>query len=148
MDPSRIVFANPCKAVSALCVARDMGVVRTTFDNLDELDSIKRFMPNAELFLRIHANDDGALIQLGDKFGASVDSTLVLLQRARELGLEVVGVSFHVGMFQLCWGFDHIADNGQAPGQPTTKPLSKPCKEQKPYSTKPATMATICNIST
>ena len=78
-----------------------MGVVRTTFDNLDELDSIKRFMPNAQLFLRIHANDDGALIQLGDKFGASIDSTSVLLQRARELGLEVVGVSFHVGRFRF-----------------------------------------------
>ncbi|EYE97515.1 type III PLP-dependent enzyme [Aspergillus ruber CBS 135680] len=97
VDPSRIVFANPCKAASALCTARDMGVTKTTFDNLDELDSIKQFMPNAQLFLRIYASDDDALIQFGDKFGASPEATTVLLERAWDLGLEIVGVSFHVG---------------------------------------------------
>lgn len=101
VHPSRIVFANPCKAASALCAARDMGVAKTTFDNLDELESIKTFMPNAQLFLRIHANDDGALIKFGDKFGASVEATPVLLERAWKLGLDVVGVSFHVGKFEF-----------------------------------------------
>lgn len=79
-----------------------MGVTKTTFDNLDELDSINRFMPYAQLFLRIYASDDGALIQFGDKFGASVETTTALLQRAWDLGLKVVGVSFHVGESQRC----------------------------------------------
>lgn len=97
VDPSRIVYANPCKASSALRFANHVGVVKTTFDNLDELDSIKAFLPHAQLFLRIHANDDAALLQLGEKFGAPSEATPLLLKRAWELGLEVVGVSFHVG---------------------------------------------------
>lgn len=77
--------------------ANHAGVFKTTFDNLDELDSIKAFLPSAQLFLRIHANYDEALLQLGDKFGAPSEATSLLLKRAWELGLEVVGVSFHVG---------------------------------------------------
>ncbi|KAL8975842.1 MAG: hypothetical protein Q9177_006974, partial [Variospora cf. flavescens] len=68
-----------------------------TFDNRDELHKIKCFCPDAQLFLRIFANDDSALIALGDKFGAPIGSTQSLLEHAWELGLNVVGVSFHIG---------------------------------------------------
>ncbi|KAJ5573464.1 uncharacterized protein N7459_007891 [Penicillium hispanicum] len=97
VDPARILFANPCKAAASLVFARRVGVLRTTFDNLDELDTIKRYMPDAQLLLRIYANDDSAIIRLGEKFGAHLDATGPLLSRAWELGLTVTGVSFHVG---------------------------------------------------
>ncbi|KAF4211390.1 hypothetical protein CNMCM8980_002236 [Aspergillus fumigatiaffinis] len=97
VDPSRIIFANPCKSASSLVFAARTGVTRTTFDNLDELDNIRTFLPNAQLVLRIFASDSDALINLGEKFGATVETSLPLLQRARELGLDVCGVSFHVG---------------------------------------------------
>ncbi|RLL93883.1 hypothetical protein CFD26_102163 [Aspergillus turcosus] len=97
VDPSRVIFANPCKSASSLIFAARTGVTLTTFDNLDELETIRAFHPDARLVLRIYACDNDALIKLGDKFGAPVESSLVLLQRARELGLEVCGVSFHVG---------------------------------------------------
>ena len=57
-------------------------------------------MPEAELLLRIYANDDSALISFGEKFGAPIDCTEILLSRARELGLRVMGVSFHVGEYE------------------------------------------------
>ncbi|KAJ5836763.1 hypothetical protein N7447_002789 [Penicillium robsamsonii] len=97
VDPARILFANPCKAPAAVAFAREVGVLRTTFDNIDELDTIKAHMPEAQLLLRIYANDEGAFICLGEKFGAQLDTTEELLSRAWELGLNVIGVSFHVG---------------------------------------------------
>ncbi|KAJ5954908.1 hypothetical protein N7501_009187 [Penicillium viridicatum] len=97
VDPARILFANPCKAPAAVSFAREVGVLRTTFDNIDELDTIKAHMPKAQLLLRIYANDEGAFICLGEKFGAQLDTTEELLSRAWELGLNVIGVSFHVG---------------------------------------------------
>ncbi|KAL2008994.1 hypothetical protein VTN00DRAFT_7188 [Thermoascus crustaceus] len=97
VDLSRIIFANPCKAASALVFARRMNVLKTTFDNLDELDAIKAFLPNAQLLLRIFVDNDGAIIKLGEKFGAPLESTRALLSRAWELGLDVVGVSFYIG---------------------------------------------------
>lgn len=99
VDPARILFANPCKAPAAVTFAREVGVLRTTFDNIDELDTIKAHMPKAQLLLRIYANDEGAFICLGEKFGAQLDTTEELLSRAWELGLNVIGVSFHVGKY-------------------------------------------------
>lgn len=97
VDPARILFANPCKASAAIAFAREAGVLRTTFDNIDELDTIKAHMPEAQLLLRVYANDESAFICLGEKFGAQLDTTEELLSRAWELGLNVIGVSFHVG---------------------------------------------------
>jgi ornithine decarboxylase len=68
-----------------------------TFDNTDELYKIKRFFPDAELFIRIITDDTSSLCRFSMKFGASLDSTIELLTLAKELGLNVVGVSFHVG---------------------------------------------------
>jgi ornithine decarboxylase len=99
VHPSRIILANPCKAVQVLLYAKKWGVQTTVFDNLDELETINRYMPEARLLLRIYANDDSALIKFGDKFGAPADMSWSLLQRAKELGLEVAGVSFHVGEY-------------------------------------------------
>ncbi|KAK6603485.1 ornithine decarboxylase [Botrytis cinerea] len=96
-DPGSIIFANPCKAPEALAFAYNVGVRRTTFDNLDELDSINKYMPNAQLMLRIFANDNSALVALGDKYGAPLESTQALLVRAKRLGMNVVGTSFHIG---------------------------------------------------
>ena len=97
VDPSRIIYANPCKTKSHIRFAAAQDVRQMTFDNADELYKIKRFFPNAELFLRILTDDSTSLCRLSDKFGASMDTTRDLLQLARDLGLNVVGVSFHVG---------------------------------------------------
>ncbi|KAE8375734.1 pyridoxal-dependent decarboxylase [Aspergillus bertholletiae] len=97
VDPSRIIFANPCKSISSLHLATKKGIRWATFDNTDELDKVKAHSPQLGLLLRIFAEDDGAKVCLGDKFGAPWDTTLALLKRARQLDLQIVGVSFHVG---------------------------------------------------
>ena len=68
-----------------------------TFDNADELHKTKALFPNAELFLRILTDDSSSLCRLSLKYGASLDCTEQLLKLAKELELNVVGISFHVG---------------------------------------------------
>jgi len=97
VDPDRIIFANPCKAVSFVRNAAKMRVDTMTFDNADELYKIARAHPRARLVLRILTDDSKALCQLGIKFGAPLDTVPALLAKARELALDVVGISFHVG---------------------------------------------------
>lgn len=99
VDANRILFANPCKSQSSLVFARKAGILRTTFDNRDELDTIKTCMPDAQLLLRIYANDDTALITLGEKYGAHMDTVQALLSRVKALELNLIGVSFHVGRY-------------------------------------------------
>ena len=68
-----------------------------TFDNADELYKVQALYPEAELFLRILTDDSSSMCRLSQKFGASLDCSKELLQLAKDLGLRVVGVSFHVG---------------------------------------------------
>ncbi|KAL9938132.1 hypothetical protein V8E36_002755 [Tilletia maclaganii] len=97
VSPERIIYANPCKAASFVRQARLQGVALTTFDNTDELAKMKRFHPDCKLVVRILTDDSKSVCQLGLKFGAPLDSVPRLLARARQLELDVVGVSFHVG---------------------------------------------------
>lgn len=97
VDPSRIIYAQPCKTTSYVRYAKQQGVKQMTFDNTDELYKIKKLFPEAELFLRISTDDSSSLCRLSLKFGASMDSTEGLLALAKKLELNVVGVSFHVG---------------------------------------------------
>jgi ornithine decarboxylase len=97
VDPSRIIYAQPCKTNSYVRFVKAQGVRQMTFDNADELYKIAKLYPDAELFLRILTDDSSSLCRLSLKFGASLDTTDNLLALAHELGLNVVGVSFHVG---------------------------------------------------
>ncbi|KAI0124171.1 pyridoxal-dependent decarboxylase [Xylariales sp. AK1849] len=97
VDPTRIIYAQPCKTNSYVRYVANQGVKQMTFDNADELRKIAKLFPDAELFLRILTDDSSSLCRLSLKFGASLDDTDNLLALAKELGLNVVGVSFHVG---------------------------------------------------
>lgn len=95
--PEKIIFANPCKAVSHLKFAAKNRVHKMTFDNSDELYKIKKIHPEAQLIIRIHVDDSKSICQLGVKFGVPLGKTKSLLELAKELELDVIGVSFHVG---------------------------------------------------
>ncbi|KAM6912423.1 ornithine decarboxylase [Xenentodon cancila] len=97
VDPSRIIYANPCKQVSQIKYASAHGVQMMTFDSEVELNKVARCHDNAKLVLRIATDDSKAVCRLSVKFGAPLKACRGLLERAKELGLDVIGVSFHVG---------------------------------------------------
>lgn len=97
VHPDRIIYAQPCKTKSYVRYAAQRSVKQMTFDNIDELQKIKHLYPGAELYLRILTDDSGSLCRLSQKFGASLDTTSELLETAKALDLNVVGVAFHVG---------------------------------------------------
>jgi ornithine decarboxylase len=97
VSPERIIFANPCKAASFIKSAAKQGVDTMTFDNVDELYKVSRINPTAKLVLRILTDDSKSLCRLGLKFGAPLITVPGLLAKAKDLGLDVIGVSFHVG---------------------------------------------------
>lgn len=98
VDPAKIIFANPAKPISHIRHAATVGIETMTFDNESELHKVKSLFPTAKLVIRIRCDDPNAQCQLGMKFGCDYKREAPkLLQAARELGLNVVGVSFHVG---------------------------------------------------
>jgi len=96
-DPTRIIFANPCKMSNQIRYARAVDVDLTTFDSDHELYKIKLYHPNCDLVLRIKVNDAKSICKFSCKFGASIPEAEKLLEIANTLNLKVVGVSFHIG---------------------------------------------------
>jgi len=48
VDPSRIIYANPCKQTSFIRFAAKHNVKMMTFDNVYELRKVKDNFPDAE----------------------------------------------------------------------------------------------------
>jgi len=97
VEPENIIFANPCKAVSNIRYARDHYVNMMTADNADELRKIHEINPHADVVIRIYADDSKAVCRLGKKFGIPIDLVPELVQEAKKIGVNIAGISFHVG---------------------------------------------------
>lgn len=81
----------------------------TVFDSDAELYKIQKLLPGARLLLRIRPDDSRSLYKFGMKFGADIMVELKpLLTTAGELGLNVEGVSFHVGT--SCYAAEAFSD--------------------------------------
>jgi diaminopimelate decarboxylase len=96
-DPTRIIFANPCKMTSQIRYARANDVDCMTFDCEEELYKIKLYHPYAKLLLRLAVDDSQSKCKFNIKFGCKLKQVEELLTIAKTLKLDVVGFSFHVG---------------------------------------------------
>jgi ornithine decarboxylase len=97
VSPNNIIYANPCKTKSYIRHAAEVGVDFMTFDNELELYKVRQLHPNAKMVIRIKVDDSHAVCRLGLKFGADIEKVSHLLQTAKNIGINVVGCSFHVG---------------------------------------------------
>ncbi|CAJ0952203.1 unnamed protein product [Ranitomeya imitator] len=97
VSPGNIIYANPCKQISQIKFAAKNGVQMMTFDNEVELSKVSRSHPNAKMVLRIATDDSKSSSRLSVKFGAPLKSCRQLLEMAKNLNVDVIGVSFHVG---------------------------------------------------
>ncbi|KAF5296582.1 hypothetical protein FQR65_LT10235 [Abscondita terminalis] len=98
IDPSRIIFAHTCKAISHIKYAAEKNVDLMTFDSKEELYKIKAHFPDARTVLRIKFDDVNANCLFGSKFGCDpYHEAEELLIIALKNNLNVIGVSFHIG---------------------------------------------------
>ncbi|MBN2370559.1 MAG: type III PLP-dependent enzyme [Vicinamibacteria bacterium] len=98
----KIIYANPIKANETLAQL-DQYKPLVTFDNLDEIRKIARHAPRAGLILRIKVPNTGSIVELSSKFGAAPSEAVDLIEAARNAGLAVEGLSFHVGSQCTNW---------------------------------------------
>jgi ornithine decarboxylase len=90
----RMIYANTIKPAPDLA---KMNRVMTTFDNIEELKKIKKFAPKLGLILRLRVPNTGSMVELSSKFGADSSEAVDLMAEAISMGLEMGGISFHVG---------------------------------------------------
>ncbi len=98
--PERLSFGNTIKKEKDIACAYRQGVRLFAFDSEPELEKLARQAAGARVFCRILVSCQGADWPLSRKFGCTPEMAVRLLRKARELGLDPYGVSFHVGSQQ------------------------------------------------
>lgn len=96
-SPAQISFGNTIKRASDIAFAHGVGVTLFAADAEEELHKIAAHAPGAEVYIRLIVEVSEADWPLSRKFGCDRAMAMRLLGLARELGLDPVGFSFHVG---------------------------------------------------
>lgn len=97
VSPDKVIFAHPCKKKTDMVYANKHGIKLTVFDNKYELQKIREAYSQSDVLLRIRIDNPKARVQLGLKYGADEHEWDDLLKRAIDSGVNVKGVSFHIG---------------------------------------------------
>jgi ornithine decarboxylase len=98
--PERVSFGNTIKKERDIAYAYARGVRLFAFDSEAELEKLARVAPGAKVFCRILMECGGAEWPLSRKFGCAPEMATDLLVKARDMGLDAYGISFHVGSQQ------------------------------------------------
>ena len=95
--PGRCIHTHPIKRDADIRAALRFGVRTFVADNPDEIRKFEGFRDQAELLLRVSFRNPAAVVDLSRKFGCEPGAVPPLLELARQLGVRVKGLSFHVG---------------------------------------------------
>jgi len=95
--PEHISFGNTIKRATDIAFAHSVGIKLFAVDAEAELEKIAAHAPQARVYIRLLVGATGADWPLSRKFGCTPSMALPLMERAVELGLKPVGLSFHVG---------------------------------------------------
>ncbi|XP_068179281.1 antizyme inhibitor 1-like [Antennarius striatus] len=91
-----IIFSAVCKQVSQIKYAAKNGIGLLVCDNEAELRKISRWHPNAKLLLQVSTEASCPDDDTSMTFGCSLKDCRHLLECAKELGMQVIGVRCHI----------------------------------------------------
>jgi ornithine decarboxylase len=95
--PERCIHSHPIKRPQDIANALQFGVRTFVADNPDEVRKFARLAEQVQLLLRVSFRATGAVCDLSRKFGCDPEDVLPLARLAADLGIDVRGLSFHVG---------------------------------------------------
>jgi len=94
---NKIVYSNPVKIPEHIAAAYKKGVRYFAFDSITEIEKLAKYAPGSKVYLRLKVSDYGSKFPLSRKFGVDAMYAVDYCSVAVDHGLEVVGVTFHVG---------------------------------------------------
>ena len=101
ISPNRMSYGNTIKKASDIRYAYEHGVRLFATDSLSDVKNLAKEAPQSDVFFRIlTSGGETADWPLSRKFGCHPDTLVQAMLLAKELGLNVRGVSFHVGSQQ------------------------------------------------
>jgi ornithine decarboxylase len=93
----QIICSNPIKNPAFIRRMQQEDVYATVVDSTYEVEKMAQHAPGMRVYIRLAVDNTGSVLPLAGKFGVSGEQALEIAELAREKGLEVIGLSFHVG---------------------------------------------------
>lgn len=97
VSAERCIHTHPIKRDSDIKYAIEYGITTYVADNEYELYKLVPYRDKIRLLIRMSIQNPGCLVNLSHKFGVAPEKTWQLICKAKELGLNVVGICFHAG---------------------------------------------------
>jgi len=97
IEAENMIYANPCKSIEYIKYAKEKGVNLLVIDSICEMEKIKCVYPEANILIRIKVDDSYSLCKFNSKYGLDYEEIDNIFEKAKEMKLNIVGVSFHVG---------------------------------------------------
>ncbi|XP_034016050.1 antizyme inhibitor 1b isoform X2 [Thalassophryne amazonica] len=94
VSPDNIILSGVCKQLAHIKHAAKNNIQHLVCDSEAELCKVSRLHPNAKLLLQLTTNSHAAETSMS--FGSPLKGCRHLLEAAKEMGIEVVGVTFHI----------------------------------------------------
>lgn len=97
VPPDRIIYGTSIKPAEHIALAHSAGVKRFAADSKEEIKKIAEHAPGAKVFIRTIVDDTGSVFMMSERFGTPANTVTDMLLYAKDLSLQVYGVSFYVG---------------------------------------------------
>lgn len=91
------IHTHPIKKDKEIKRALKFGNKRFVVDNIEEMKKFYKYAGQVELIIRVSFRSKQAVVDLSRKFGCTLEELPVLVDMAQSNGIDVVGLSFHVG---------------------------------------------------
>jgi ornithine decarboxylase len=97
LKPDRIINSSPKTGAADVREMYARGVEYFTFDSKYQADNLATNAPEAKVVLRIFSTNEGSSFDLSKNLGVQPHQAPQMISYAKDRGLHVCGVMFHVG---------------------------------------------------
>jgi ornithine decarboxylase len=98
---NQCIHTHPIKKDKEIARALEFGCTRFVVDNVEEMKKFYKYAGKVELIIRVSFRSRQAVVDLSRKFGCALEELPILVEMAQQNGIDVVGLSFHVGSQSL-----------------------------------------------
>ncbi len=93
----KTIHTHPIKRDADIQHALNYGCSVFIVDNINELEKFIPYQHQVEVLVRLSFRNEESYADLSKKFGCSPAKAIEIMQYARQLGIHIKGLSFHVG---------------------------------------------------
>ena len=91
------IHTHPIKRDSDIRHALQYGCNVFVVDNINELEKFIPYQDQVEILVRLSFRNSESFADLSKKFGCTPEKAIDIMQHAKQLGIRIKGLSFHVG---------------------------------------------------